>query len=430
MLLVASLLSSCSNNDSENITLTNVTSSITGESEAEVEAVTEVTTETNAETTIETIVETTAETAVGTDVEMSPAERSLMTLGNNKRMKDVLTKAENGEEITIGFIGGSITEGLTAGSELCWAKLTYNWLCEQYPETTINYINAGMSGTPSQVGLIRAERDLFSGENTPDIVFIEFAVNDAQDTISRQAYEGLVNKCLAKENNPAVVLFFTMLETGYTCEEHMSAIGANYDLPMISLRSAIQPEFDSGAMVWDDYSDDESHPNEFGHAFVSDFMKNYFTKAAAADAPDDYQINSNPLYSKDFMNMQLIDSKELNVVSTGSFIARDNILAQFPNDWVHRGGGNDSFICELEFDELFLLFHCNNNEKYGAVEVYVDGELMNTVDSNRSGGWSNPEAQYICSFDSSEKHTVEIKMAEGDEDDYFAILGFGYCNNN
>lgn len=58
-------------------------------------------------------------------------ERSLMDLGNLERMSKFIGKLENKQEVTIAFIGGSITEGLTAGPEKCWAKLTYDRLCEK-----------------------------------------------------------------------------------------------------------------------------------------------------------------------------------------------------------------------------------------------------------------------------------------------------------
>ena len=51
-------------------------------------------------------------------------ERSLMDLGNLERMSKFIEKLENKQEVTIAFIGGSITEGLTAVPEKCRAKLT------------------------------------------------------------------------------------------------------------------------------------------------------------------------------------------------------------------------------------------------------------------------------------------------------------------
>ena len=89
-------------------------------------------------------------------------ERSLITVGNTERSAAALKKAEQGENITVAYIGGSITEGLTAGPEDCWAKLSYNRLCERFPSVQINYVNAGMSGTPSTLGIIRTERDVLA----------------------------------------------------------------------------------------------------------------------------------------------------------------------------------------------------------------------------------------------------------------------------
>ena len=47
-------------------------------------------------------------------------ERSLMDLGNLERMSKFIGKLENKQEVTIAFIGGSITEGLTAGPEMVY----------------------------------------------------------------------------------------------------------------------------------------------------------------------------------------------------------------------------------------------------------------------------------------------------------------------
>lgn len=180
---------------------------------------------------------------------------SLMTLGDTSRMINVMKKAEAGEEITVGFIGGSITEGISAGDSLCYAKLTHNALCEMFPDTTVNYVNAGLSGTPSVLGVVRAERDLF-GEKQPDIIFIEFAVNDGGEQQYKDCYESLVKKCLDKENAPAVVLLFTVLKNRYSCQPQMAAVGEHYGLPMISVGNALNPVFDAELMKWDAYSDD------------------------------------------------------------------------------------------------------------------------------------------------------------------------------
>ncbi|MDD7428853.1 MAG: SGNH/GDSL hydrolase family protein, partial [Oscillospiraceae bacterium] len=86
--------------------------------------------------------------------------RSLLSKGNNYRMKKVIEKLKNGEKTTFAYLGGSITEGVGASPVTCWAKLSFDGICEMFGNTNSEYINAGLSGTPSVLGNIRAERDI------------------------------------------------------------------------------------------------------------------------------------------------------------------------------------------------------------------------------------------------------------------------------
>lgn len=359
-------------------------------------------------------------------------ERSLITTGDTSRVESALKRAKNGEEITVAYIGGSITEGLTAGAEKCWARLSYDWLCEQIPDGKINYVNAGMSGTPSTLGVIRVERDVIAPYGDPDIVFIEFAVNDGNSAMDKDAYESLVRRMLSLDKNTAVVLLFTVLKNGYTCETtHMKAIGEHYDLPMISVNTALTPEFEAGRMAWEKYSDDESHPNEWGHELVKDFVANFYTKVL--DGMDgEKPINDisaiEPLYGADYTNVHLLDRTNLTPVSLGEYTDDKETIAQFPNGWTRKGGDNEGIVFEITCKDLFVIFHCSKNKRFAKADVYVDGEYQTSVESSKESGWGNPEAQLIFNNDKVEKHTVEFKMAEGEESNYFGILGFGYTD--
>lgn len=360
-------------------------------------------------------------------------ERSLISAGDTSRVEAALTRAKNGEEITVAYIGGSITEGLTAGAEKCWAKLSYDWLCEQIPDGKINYVNAGMSGTPSTLGVIRVERDVIEPYGNPNIVFIEFAVNDGGSSLDKDAYESLVRRMLSLDRNTAVVLLFTVLKNGYTCETtHMKAIGEHYDLPMISVNTALTPEFSAGRMAWEKYSDDESHPNEWGHELVKDFVANFYTKVL--DGTDGEKPISDvsaiePLYGADYTNVHLLDRTNLTPVSLGEYTDDKDTIAQFPNGWTRKGGDNEGIVFEITCKDLFVIFHCAKNKKFAKADVYVDGEYQTSVESSKETGWGNPEAQLLFNRDKVEKHTVEFKIAE-EEDNYcyFGILGFGYTD--
>lgn len=362
-------------------------------------------------------------------------ERSLLTAGNTARMENVLRKAKAGEEITVAYVGGSITEGLTAGAEKCWAKLSCEWLCETFPEAKINYVNAGMSGTPSTLGVIRAERDVLSPYGDPDIVFIEFAVNDGQDGLSKNAYESLVRRMLSLDEQTAAVLLFTVLKNGYSCENaHMKPIGEHYGLPMISVGTALNEEFASGRTPWEKYSDDESHPNEWGHVLVKDFVAHYFeTVLDGMDETDEVKpiddpALTEPLYGADYTNVHFLDRENLTPTSLGEYSTERALIAQFPNGWSRKGGENEGIEFEITCKDLFVVYQCNNSAKFGTAKVFVDGEYASAVNSSSSDGWNNPVAQLVYKGDEVKTHTVSLKMAEGQEDTYFGLLGFGYSD--
>lgn len=354
---------------------------------------------------------------------------SLMTLGDTSRMINVMKKAEAGEEITVGFIGGSITEGISAGDSLCYAKLTHNALCEMFPNTTVNYVNAGLSGTPSVLGVVRAERDLF-GEKQPDIVFIEFAVNDGGDQQYKDCYESLVKKCLDKENAPAVVLLFTVLKNRYSCQPQMAAVGEHYGLPMISVGNALNPVFDAGLMTWEAYSDDESHPNVWGHELVKDLLMNYFEQVkeqsdALDSAPALTPIPDSPVYTVKYADMELLERDQMTVTDVQGFKEADKLIATFNNGWMYRSKTGASITFTEEFKTLFLVFNCNNSDSYADAEIYIDGELVNTLPSGKPGGWGNPEADCAYIGEECSEHTVEIKIAASDKGKTYGLCGIG-----
>ena len=70
--------------------------------------------------------------------------------GDLSRLVATMKKAERGEDITIAVIGGSITERYSASTYgNCYASHIDNWWSTRYPDTKINFIDAGVGGTSS-----------------------------------------------------------------------------------------------------------------------------------------------------------------------------------------------------------------------------------------------------------------------------------------
>jgi lysophospholipase L1-like esterase len=101
-------------------------------------------------------------------------------------LPNFFAKLDAGQEVRIGYLGGSITE------QNGWRPKTLKWFQDQYPKAKISEINASIGGTGSDLGVYRLEHDVL--RHKPDLLFVEFAVNDggaAPDQILR-AMEGIV----------------------------------------------------------------------------------------------------------------------------------------------------------------------------------------------------------------------------------------------
>ena len=206
-------------------------------------------------------------------------KNSLVSKGDIARIVQVIKKAKSGQDITVAFLGGSITQGCNASNfEQCYASRTYRWFKNTFSDINVKYINAGVGATGSVIGVHRVENQVLS--YNPDIVFIDFAVNDKNIIYDKKAYESLVRRILSMENPPAIVEVFMTNFDGSNVQDQQIEIGRKYNLPMISFRNTVYTEMIENRLKWDEVGSDEVHPNDYGHFIISelliDFMKNIY----------------------------------------------------------------------------------------------------------------------------------------------------------
>lgn len=370
-------------------------------------------------------------------------KNSLVSSGNNLRMKNAIEKALKGEDVTIAYIGGSITEGYNAINTQNFAYLSSQYFNDIFGKgDNVKFINAGMAGTPSSLGMIRYQRDVLDRtESAPDIVFVEFAVNDADDVTNGDAFESLVRNILNAENKPAVVLLFSVFQSQWNLQSRLQPVGEFYDLPMISIKDAVVPEIQSGALINAEFfSPDGLHPTDAGHKIMADCINYYFdTVKKETKAENDITVPEEAKIGNSFEGIQMIDKKselEEVKVTAGGFSETDNVLGTFryanttktfPNNWKHTStSGKSSFKMTLNCKNLLMVYKLSSNQTAGKVDVYVDGVLTKTYDGYAPGGWNNPSTQLVFSNEEAAEHTIEIKMASGSEAKDFSILAFGY----
>lgn len=352
-------------------------------------------------------------------------KRSMRAAGNTHRLQQVFEKMQSGEEVAVAYLGGSITEGYLVNSKQNYAYKTTEWLKSVFGNDKIKHINAGLSGTSSTIGLLRVQQDVL--DYGPELVFVEFAVNDAQDSTSKLMYESLVSRIVNSDSAPAVVLIFTRLENGYTCEKHMSAVGEAYNLPMISVDAALAAELEAGTLAWADYAQDEAHPTNNGHTIIADFIKYLFSNVMVKETLDaDMDYTSCKVSGDPYAGMNFYNNENLAVSDLGGFIEANSDISHFPHDWLWNKAEGESLKFSMNGKNLVLLYkESNNAQNMARIEVYIDGKLKGKVDGYSESGWNNPQTALVFNEVAEGEHEVEIRVTEDTMDKNFHILGLG-----
>ena len=240
--------------------------------------------------------------------------RSLVSEGDTARLQRALAKARRGEPITLGVIGGSITQGAAASQpEKRYGNLVAAWWQKSFPKAKVDYVNAGIGATGSDYGALRARRDLLS--HHPDFVIAEYAVNDSDTDAAGETLEGLVRQILGEPNSPAVLLLFTMNQAGSNAQKSHSRVGRHYKLPMVSFRDALWPEIEQGRMKWTDVEADAVHPNDRGHEYCARFiirvLERVLGEVTTGVTPPQVKPTPAPLFSDLFEHVALMEADAL-----------------------------------------------------------------------------------------------------------------------
>ncbi|MBR6707981.1 MAG: SGNH/GDSL hydrolase family protein [Clostridia bacterium] len=369
--------------------------------------------------------------------------RSLVSPGSNLRLKNVIARARAGEEITIAVIGGSITEGAGAARyQDCWASLTarrFGRLFGTNGGKNVKLVNAGVGGTPSTFGLMRYQRDVVERvtdpDGLPDIVIIEFSVNDWGEPTGHRCFEALVRTALAQPNDPAVILLFAVFKNGFNLQDELRRIGDAYGLPMVSIRDGVYPEV-GVHLTAEEFFYDEYHPTSLGHAIMSDCLLRAIGAADDAEpSENDADISAGPVFGADWVGLRTVYAgreTEGVTVSRGGFAHDDH--SSYTNTPVGRvcgenffhsaGDPDDPLTVTGKFKKLLVAFKAARGSDWGRAEILVDGKVRAVVGGGNDK-WGQSEVVLCLNEAVAEEHTVEIRMTEATKDKKFTITCLG-----
>ncbi len=330
------------------------------------------------------------------------------------------------KKLNIGYIGGSVTYGAGASNavEKRWSRLTTNWFKEQFPDATITETNVGISATDSQLGCYRIYNDLKLGdkENHPDLIFVEFSINDYHNGIDSSVYmESLIRSVYA--HNPDTDIYLVLisdwsLQGGESAKTKLhKSLARTYLLPyshvgvqiwdkIVAENGGNKPTSDTDP-AWTKYYYDYVHPNDAGYALMTQLITNdigniFATKSSTPKQSIASHQPKTQVYEGYIPLLPHAENVQGQKGSTrGITITKDGYLQ------TNKPGSYFSF----EFVGTGFGFWSLSSKESPDLEIVIDGKITKTV-SLRSDVAKNCVFHAIDGLENG-KHTVKVTVKKG-----------------
>lgn len=338
-------------------------------------------------------------------------ERSLLNEGDVTRLHGVFAKAEQGLPITVAVIGGSITEGASAGkAEYRWGNQMSEWWKLNFPKANISFVNAGIGATGSNFAVHRLRKHLL--QKHPDFVGVEFSVNDPKGHGDR--YEGVLRQILSQPNSPAVVAVHMMTQSGSNVEADHLPVLKHYQLTSISYRAALRPLIESKKLDWKDISPDSVHPNAIGHTYTAALVNAYLDRelkawrANGAKAPASLlPLPAQPLHGTCFDDGEMLELDKLKVVDNQGFVCEIiKKRARYGYTW-HATKPGAKIAFEVE-GPLVSILYSRLKQPFGRAVVRVDGKEVCRLEGFHDQWWTYTPVQELFR-NAPGKHLIEVE---------------------
>ncbi len=352
--------------------------------------------------------------------------RTLSTWGGVEEIDNLANtnyKLKNGENINVGYLGGSVTAGTGAddASTQSWRALTTAYLTEKAAATgsLITETNAAWGGTGSSWGFFRMNEQLL--KNDLDLVFVEFSINDVYAGLSKTQsalyMEGIIKKL--REVNPymdIVIVFITdeghIGGADWDNKAAHKAVAEHYGIPTIDVGAALAKDMAETGKQWSDYSEDIVHPNADAYEIYAIEVAQSLDVLLTAEAPAGlvkHEVPTTDLVSNQATLTEIVTVDR--IANVNGFEVRDNTFTTFVEEEFFGSAGS-SFTYTFTGNSLGL-FLSNLENAPGTVTFKATIDGKETVEKTFKGGDCR-ELPLVENLKNG-THTVKVEVVSGGE---------------
>lgn len=342
-------------------------------------------------------------------------------------LNNTIYRLKKEKKLTIGYFGGSITEGAGATSwdNTSWRGLLNQHLRETYPDVEFKEVMAAIGGTGTDFGLCRCGHDLLAGK--PDLVFIEFATNDSALPLKEQmpGYENCLRQILNYDDTVDIVVVFTitkalektLLEKGsFSSRAIQETLAHYYGLPLVNIGEHLRIAVANAGGDWLKYTTDEVHPNDDGYVVCAEVMKNALAKLLDGETPETLIHHEIPaqLSHETLVDGRMVELGEYEDALQGFTFVNKRFKRRFPH--YYRANGIGSSV-ELTFKGTGFGIYWLMDKDSGCVSVTLDGKETVKLSAWDEYCKSYSRAGYQFAFKDLENTEHTVKVCVIDEKD-------------
>ena len=356
---------------------------------------------------------------------------------NAYKLSNVFEKMKAGKAVNVAYFGGSVTSGTGSSNSYTksWRALTTAYL-KSVSKGSVNETNAALGGAGSYLGAARFERDIL--KNNPDLLFIEFAINDYYSGISadqiKMNVEYMINKLYEQNPYADIVMVLVTNETyfgaAYPSYKAHREVADYYRIPIVDLGGEAYNKLKGKSSEFKKHFSDSVHPNDSGYKLYGDIMISALKELLTDKEKSPHTKPAKKLMSNGFSTLN-------NVLASSISATGWNLKSWFNNKDYEKDGSQFRYSDSLKKsypkylapketgNKITYTFTGNSFGILGTVKenVFLEIELDSSKKIKIDGVSKSELLEYpVFSGLSNSSHTVTVTV--GGYSPYAAIAAF------
>lgn len=324
------------------------------------------------------------------------------------------------DTVKLAFLGASVSIGYHA-SPNGYGRCFPDFLEEYFRSAgkRVEAVNMAVSGTNCLTGMMITQ--LFIKEQQPDIVFVEYSINEQSHPIGLEKYESLLRMLLGLEKRPVVTPVSVFNRDGYSCEEYMLHFAKMYGNPMVGLKRSLYPLIQSGELPMDVYTEDEGHPHVDGHEFIAKAI--WLTIQRSIDGGAPALPLPAPMTGARFERLRLVDlDKAAAEMEPCSYHE-----PMFPVCRKKKPGSGIIMELDEECSQLVVMYVKSSSRYRASVNVMCGGKKLGGFSGYSIFGWDNPWTEAVMSEAEKLRRHITLETEKGDENKQLYLIAAALC---